>query len=191
MSTAVVDDRAVVEPAPAEPMAAVPAAVVAVPVPVPAAPVEEPERELARLTPSMFSRYPFRCLAYVLLTVACLAAAGWAFATSNSTVGLVLVLCGLAVASRFAFWWMRMAGTLILITTRKVRIESGVWRREGAEIPLKDITSVHVEQGPLLSVMGVGDVMLTCDGGTKRQAALMGVPAPAAVAAVIQGGKAS
>jgi len=157
-----------------------------VPVVIAAPPPEEPERVISHVHLAMFRRYPLRCLAYGVAMVGLVSASVWAFAVDRQTLGTVFLALGVFVVARFLFWLIRMGRTVLVVTSRRVILEGGVFGREATEFALKDITDLHVQQGHVGALLDVGDLIIVSDNGTKRQAVVMAVPQPAAVAAHIR-----
>jgi len=176
-------------PAPvAIPVAAAPG--VSVPAALPADPVPEPEHEAARIRLAMFRRYPGRCMAYTLITLALLGGSAWAFAADVSWLGIMALLAGLFAAARFAVWTWKMNRTQLVITNRRVILESGLFARSATEFPLDDISGLHVEQTAMGHMLDVGDMVIVCEKGARSQAIVMALPSPAAVANLIRDQKA-
>ena len=180
---------------PAAAPAAIPVAAVAVPVPVeqPVTPPPPPEeRELYRFHTSMGRRYPLRCAAYLLLTLAALATGVWALSQDHQTWGLVLIGVGIFLGARFAFWAARMGATSLIVTTRRVILETGVMFRHASEFPIEAVNDIQVDQTVMGRLLNIGDlVIISQSGEDKRQMVVMALPNPVAVAEAIRGAKAS
>jgi len=173
--------------------AAVPVAAVAVPVPVehPVTPPPPPEeRELYRFHTTMGRRYPLRCATYLLLTLAGLATGVWALSQDHLTFGLVLIGVGIFMGARFAFWAAKMGATSLIVTNRRVILETGVIFRHASEFPIEGVTDIQVDQSVLGRVLNVGDLVIVNGADKdKRQMVVMALPNPVGVAEMIRAAK--
>src|SRR5687768_10863041 len=128
---------------PPEAPQAIPVAAPAVAV-VPAVPAEPPpEENLFAVHPSMLRRYPLRCAAYVVLAVAAVAAGTWALTQNRTWFGVMLLLVAAFLLGRFAYWYAKMSATALLVTTRRVVLQSGVLSQQGSEFPLESVTDIQ------------------------------------------------
>jgi membrane protein YdbS with pleckstrin-like domain len=177
----------VAAPLPPAPVAAAPVPV-STPVPAAATPpavaapvVEQPESAGEQIHVSMVRRYPGRCLAYFVVTVAAIAGIVWSLDQDYNILAMVIGGVLAFVAFRFGTWWLRMHNTTLTITDRRCIIETGLFTREAAEIGRKDVIDVHVSQGPIMRLLNVGDLVIRSDAGTRKEIVLMAVPDPDAV----------
>jgi hypothetical protein len=164
------------QPLPAQPVA---------PAPAPAPPVEPtlpPEEVLEVVRVSMWRRYPLRCLAYLVVTVASAVGAIIALTQNLNLVAAIAAVVLLVTLVRFVPWWLRMRNTTLTITTRRVILEKGVWHREASEFERGDLIDVRVSQSGLMRLFNVGDLVISSDVDSKKQSVLMAVPDPATVA---------
>ena len=156
----------------------------AAPLAHPASEVKEEPVQVVHL--SMFRRYPFRCTVYILATIAALAGflvlliAGWRI--------LALACLGAAgfVAFRFGSWWLRMKHTTLTITNLRSILESGVFTRQSAVLPLSEVEDVKVNQTFVQRLLHVGDLVLTDRKTAAPRMVVMAVPTPQGVAEVIR-----
>jgi hypothetical protein len=169
--------------------AAPPAPAVAPPPPAPAAapavvpaPTVPDDQPLEVIRVSMGRRYPLRCLIYLVLV-------------AGSSVGIILflsqglnVLAGISAAVllvvllRFVPWWLRMRNTLLMITNRRVMLETGVLHHEATEFERGELIDVRVLQHGLMRLFDVGDLVITSGSAAKKEVVLMAVPHPEEVA---------
>jgi uncharacterized membrane protein YdbT with pleckstrin-like domain len=160
-----------------------PAAPQAIPVATPAAPVvpaePPPEQNLFVVHPNMLRRYPLRCIAYAVLTVASVAVGTWALTENRTWVGVFLLLVAAFLVGRFAYWYAKMNATALLVTNRRVVLQSGVLSNQSSEFPLETVNDIQVDQRFLGRLMDVGDIVITAGG---RQMVMMAVEQPLAVA---------
>src|SRR5438128_852214 len=135
MTTAAVPET----PPQAIPVAAVP------PAPAPEAatpPAPPPERELYLITVSMLRRYPLRCLAYLAGVLGLFGLAAYSNTQEQPMLALVLLAAGTLVTVRFVYWWVRMHNTSMLVTSRKLMLQSGVFIRQATDFPLHDVNDI-------------------------------------------------
>jgi len=157
---------------------------VAVPVPVPTpgtpatppAPPPEEVRSVARI--GMFRRYPVRCLCYIVAILGLITATAWAFGQDQTTWGLVALVAAGLVAARFLYWFLTVQYTSLVVTNRRVMVETGLFTREASEVPLKSITGIQIEQDVVQALFGVGDLIINCEKGSKQQMLVLGVIGP-------------
>jgi len=146
---------------------------------MPMPPVEVP-LEIVRV--SMWRRYPFRCLAYLLVILASIAAIAATLSQQmNVVAGIAAVVLALTLY-RFVPWWLRMRNTTLTITTHHVVLETGIFHREATEFERRDVTDVRIAQGGLMRLFDVGDLVITVNARNPKQFVLMAVPDPATVA---------
>jgi uncharacterized membrane protein YdbT with pleckstrin-like domain len=160
-----------------------PAAPQAIPVATTVPPEPPPEQNLFVVHPSMCRRYPLRCAAYVVLTVASLGVGIWTLIENRTGIATLLLLLAAFLVGRFAYWYAKMSATALVVTNRRVAIQSGVLSNQSSEFPLEAVTDIQVDQGFLGRLMDVGDLVITA-GATadKRQMVMMAVEQPLAVA---------
>jgi hypothetical protein len=144
------------------------------------------EEEIARIPLSMFRRYPFRLLAYLLLTGAGVALLVYGIATDR----LVLQLAGVGAVAftlyRLLAWWLRVKSTSVTLTNQRCLLQMGLFRKRAAEVQLEHVTDVQVRQSLFGRILNVGDVVLVSDEGEMKQVLLLGVPDPRSFAEKIQ-----
>lgn len=173
--------------------AAVPAQPAVAPAPVagaPAAPAQPaPEQIVAVGRLSLVRRYPLRFLAYLALTVALITATSWAFSQDRITLGLVALAGAAFVAGRFLYWFLTVQNTTLVVTNRRVIVESGVFSREAAEMPLAEVNNLQVEQDVIQAFLDVGDVAIICDKASRRELLVLGLMAPQAMVGHIRAAK--
>jgi hypothetical protein len=158
--------------------AAAPAVVLA-PVPPPA---EVPETVVQTVRLAMLRRYPFRCLAYTILTLAGLIAFIYFMVTDRYIVGLMCLGLGAAVLFRFILWHLHMSNTVFTITNRKCDLESGIFTKKHTELALSEIQDIQVSQTFVQGIMDVGDLVLVNKKGDAQRVIIMAVPSPKEVA---------
>jgi membrane protein YdbS with pleckstrin-like domain len=143
---------------------------------VPAA--EVPESAGEAINVSMVRRYPARCLAYAVVIVASIAAAVWCL---NSGYNLMAAVPGgvlLYLLVHVGAWWLRMRNTTLLVTDRRIVVETGLFTRHRTEFALKDVSDVLVAQDPIMRLFDVGDLVIRGDKGGHKEIVLMAVPHP-------------
>ncbi len=153
----------------------------------PAQPATEPPEEIIQtVRVAMFRRYPFRCLGYILFLVASLGGVLIA-AMNDSTTWVVICLVLTAVlAGRLFWWWLRMQNTLLTITNKRCILESGVFTKKVADLPVTDIEDIQIHQSFVQDMLNVGDLTLLSHKGELQRFVIMAVPAPKDVAARIR-----
>jgi uncharacterized membrane protein YdbT with pleckstrin-like domain len=137
----------------------------------------------------MFRRYPLRCLAYLVIALGLITATAWAFTAERTTLGLVALIAAALVVGRFIYWSVAMSATAVIVTNRKVTVETGVFTREATEVPLKEITSIQIEQDAIQGVLGVGDLAIQCERGSKQAVLVLGLWAPEVIVQQINAAK--
>jgi uncharacterized membrane protein YdbT with pleckstrin-like domain len=143
---------------------------------------EAPDTIQEHVGVSMVRRYPLRCFAYFVVTVALIAGVVWSLMGDYTWLPMI---CGgvLAfVAFRFGTWWLRMHNTALTITERRVIVETGLFSRNTAEVARKEVYDVLVSQGPVMRILGVGDLVIRSTAGGPREIVIMGLPEPGIVA---------
>jgi uncharacterized membrane protein YdbT with pleckstrin-like domain len=151
---------------------------------VPATPPEPPPEEtLFVVHPNMVRRYPLRCAMYAVLTLAAVALSVWAFSADYTLIGAALLGLGAFLVGRFAFWYARMNATALVVTNRRVILETGAVTRQASEFALDAVTDIEARQGFLCRMLNVGDLIITTGTNSdKRQMVMMAVEQPLAVA---------
>jgi membrane protein YdbS with pleckstrin-like domain len=90
--------------------------------------------------------------------------------------GLILAVLALAVLARvLGFPVLRWRTTQYELTSRRLRMRSGIIGREGKDIPLSRITDVSFETGPLDRVFGAGTLVVESP-GERGQVRLAHIP---------------
>jgi hypothetical protein len=131
---------------------------------------------------SMWRRYPFRCLVYILLIAASSIGAVIAVTQDLNVVALVCAAVLVLALCRFVPWWLRMRNTLLTITDRRCVLETGILHREATEFDRGDLIDVRVAQSGLMRLFNVGDLIISSDVDARKEFVLMAVPHPATVA---------
>jgi uncharacterized membrane protein YdbT with pleckstrin-like domain len=131
----------------------------------------------------MWRRYPFRCLAYLLVIIASALGAIVALSQNLNVVAVIAAVVLLLAVLRFVPWWLRMRNTTLTITNRRVILETGLWHRAATEFERGALIDVRVAQGGLMRLFNVGDLVISSDVDARKQSVLMAVPDPATVAA--------
>jgi hypothetical protein len=155
----------------------------------PAQPTKAPadvEAELVDVHPLLFRRYPFRGVAYAIMSVVGLGllCAGVVKGTWwLGVLGAALVGYGLY---RLVVWWLRMLGTSVTVTTKRTLLRTGFFDGHITEIPHSEVAEIEVHQNLLGRLMGVGDIALVHQGMDRRGIVLMGIPDPENVAQQIR-----
>jgi len=148
--------------------------------PAPASTSAEMPLEIIRV--SMWRRYPFRCMAYLLLVVASSIGAIVALSQEMNVLAGIAAAVLLLTLYRVVPWWLRMRNTLLAITTHRVILETGVFHREATEFERSDVVDVRISQSWLMRLFNVGDLVITIDSRARKQFVLMAVPDPTTVA---------
>lgn len=147
---------------------------------------QEAETDLLTVHPMMFRRYPFRCIAYALMSVVGL---GFLLA-SLIKGGLVFGLLGLAMVGfgtfKLVVWWLRMIGTSVTLTTKRTLLRTGALHSQLTEVPHSQVADIEVHQTLFNRLMGVGDIALVAHPDEKKGILLMGLPNPEDIAQQIR-----
>jgi hypothetical protein len=130
----------------------------------------------------MWRRYPFRCLAYVLVIAGSAIGAIVAVSQGYSVLAVIAGVVLLLALFRFVPWWLRMRNTRMIITDRRCILETGVFHRASIEFQRGDLIDVQVAQSGLMPLFDVGDLVISSDVDARKQFVLMAVPHPAVVA---------
>ena len=154
---------------------------VATPVVAPTA-ADAPETTLQTVRLSMFRRYPFRVLGYVLLIVAALVGVILSIVHDNLFVLVLSAAAGAFVLYRLLAWWVRMQNSRLMLTSKRVIIETGVFTTQTTEMPVTDVDDIQIHQTWLQRVLDVGDLTLLSKKGETQRFIIMAVPSPRAVA---------
>jgi membrane protein YdbS with pleckstrin-like domain len=172
----------------AQPVAQAPAAVQAVAqpvapaaaaVPVTVVPAEEaPESPGEMIRLSMARRYPGRCLGYLLAVLACVVSVVWCLNVGYVYVAAVPGVVLLYLVVHVGRWWLRMRHTTLVITDRRVIVETGVLTKESTEVTRKDVRDVLVAQDPIMRLLDVGDLVIRTQAGKQKDVVVMAVPHP-------------
>lgn len=145
---------------------------------------EDPEGPPHVIHLSMWGRYPFRCLTYLLAELGCLAGViygvheGWHLLTVPSAVLMAVV------GGKFFLWWLRMRCTVLTITNKRLILTSGVFSKTTKEFELARIVDFNIHQTLLMRWLNVGDLAVV---GANAQVVIMAVPDPHGVIAFLQG----
>jgi membrane protein YdbS with pleckstrin-like domain len=101
-----------------------------------------------------------------ILAMACIAVSGLAFSRNYPAGGLILLL----VAAVFAIWiYGEYVSSNFVVTTHRVLIRVGLFRRRSLEIFLSNVESIGVEQSFFERMFGCGNLIVTGTGGTKER----------------------
>jgi len=149
---------------------------VAVAAAVPAAEAPESPGEVIHV--SMMRRYPGRCLAYLLLILACIASAVWCLNVGHVYLAILPGVVLLYLLVHVGAWWLRMRNTTLVITDRRCIIGTGVLTRQATEVARKDVRDVLVAQDPIMRLLDVGDLVIRTQAGKQKDLVLMAVPHP-------------
>lgn len=117
--------------------------------------VQKTERDLYRAHPSMFRNRPVAFIVSVLL----IPAAG---------LGLLILL----------IWWLRVLGTTITITNKRIVFRKGILSKYTNEIYLTDVRNVQVSQGVFQRMLGVGNVGVSTAAQADMEIYVAGIPDP-------------
>ncbi|MCI0642519.1 MAG: PH domain-containing protein [Gemmataceae bacterium] len=151
-----------------------------------APPAAEAEKELCKLSPVMFRRYPFRCAGYGILAVAGLVAVLTGLIT-GSMFWLIVGLAGAGFAAyRLLVWRLRVRSTTVTITSKRCVVESGLLSKNTTEVPRNALQDIQIVQTPFQSFFNVGDIVLVSKNGDTQRVVLMAVHDPKAVAGLLQ-----
>jgi len=111
----------------------------------PAQPAKEPsdvEADLVDVHPLLFRRYPFRGVAYALLSVLGLGLLCAGVVNGTWWVGVLgagMVGYGLY---RLIVWWLRMLGTSVTVTTKRTLLRTGFFQGQITEIPHGQVAEI-------------------------------------------------
>jgi len=161
------------------------AAPAAAPAPAPP-PVDVPEAVVQTVRLAMLRRYPFRCLAYTILTLAALIGFIYFMVENWFVMALLCLGLGGVVLFRFIAWYLHMSNTTFTITNKKCVLESGIFQKQYTELGLHDIQDIQVSQDFLQGILNVGDLVLVNKKGDAQRVIVMAVPSPKEVAHKIQ-----
>jgi uncharacterized membrane protein YdbT with pleckstrin-like domain len=144
---------------------------------------EVPEGEPQVIKLSMFRRYPFRCLGYLLLAAASVALMVYGEQKEWYWLAILGVLVLAISGGRFFVWWLRMVRTSLTLTNRRLILTTGVFARDSIEFELHRINDYHISQSLLMRLLDVGDLAIV---SSERRVVVMAVPDPQAVVAFLQ-----
>ena len=95
------------------------------------------------------------------------------FTLTDGTLGQVLGWAALAFVVGSAHWLVKSyaewSTTNFVVTNHRVIYRSGVFAKDGIEIPLDRVNNVMSSQGFVERVLGAGDVMIESGGETGQQ----------------------
>lgn len=154
---------------------------VAAPVVAPTA-NDAPETTLQTVQLSMVRRYPFRVLGYVLLLAAALVGVVLSIVHDQTFWLVVAAAVGAFVLYRLVAWWIRMQNSKLVLTSKRVIIETGVFSKQTTEMPVSDVADIQIHQTWLQRLLEVGDLTLVSKAGESQRFIVMAVPAPRALA---------
>ena len=83
-------------------------------------------------------------------------ASGFVLGWPVSAIGAALLAVAAAVALRAVWRWDR---THVVLTTEKLFVVHGTWRRRAAAVRLERVGAIEIEQGLLGRVLGYGTVV--------------------------------
>ncbi len=96
-------------------------------------------------------------------------------------LSLILILaCAVWLLARFVSW----ISTNFVVTNQRVIFRTGVFAKQGIEIPLDRVNTVHFSQGVLERVLGAGDLMIE-SAGTEGQQRFTDIRDPSRVQGLI------
>jgi len=150
-----------------------------------AQPLQDPsaiETELIDVHPLLFRRYPFRGVAYALLSVVGVGLLCAGVVKGVWWIGLLgMVMVGFGLC-KLGSWWLRMLGTSVTVTTKRILLRSGFFHGQLTEIPHGEVAEIEVHQNLLNRLMGVGDLAIVHQTKDRIGILLMGLPNPEDIA---------
>jgi hypothetical protein len=149
-------------------------------------PAADAENEVAVVHLAMFRRYPLRCLGYALVVLLGAVAVVWGLVTDSWFLWVVGLVFGGLAAFRLLAWALRMNHTVLRVTSRRCVVETGVFKKQAAEIALTNVAEVNVLQRWPLNWLNVGDLLLKSKTPEVKHVLVMAVPDPNGVAAQIR-----
>jgi len=146
----------------------------------------EIETELVSVHPLMFRRYPFRSLVFALASLVGLGLLLAGLVKGTLWVGLLgLVLVGYGMY-RLGYWWLRMLGTSVTVTTKRTLVRTGVFHSQITEVPHAEVADIEIQQTLLNRLLGVGDLAIVHQAPDTKGILLMGLPHPEQIAQQIR-----
>ena len=91
--------------------------------------------------PAMFRAHPFWFILFVLLIAA-------------SGIGLLILL----------YWYIKTRATALTVTEHELMYERGILSKDRLSVSLRHVRSVHVTQGFVNRVLGVGTIQISTAG---------------------------
>lgn len=149
-------------------------------------PGDEPEHELCTFHLSMFRRYPWLCLGYLLIIAVGFAGTMWMWLRGWEWLSLIC-LGGTAFAFvRLGLWWLRIARTTLTFTNKHAILKTGVFSREANTIALDHLADFHLHQPLLMRWLNVGDLAIVSSLPQEQQLVIMSLHDPQAAARILQ-----
>ncbi len=149
-------------------------------------PGNEPEAEVRSFHLSMFRRYPWLCLGYLLVMTVGLVATIWLWLDSWEWLSLIC-LGGTAFASmRLGLWWLRMNRTTLTFTNKRAILKTGVFSQDINTIELEHLADYHLHQSLLMRWLNVGDLAIVSAQPSEQQIVIMALPEPEAATRILQ-----
>jgi hypothetical protein len=176
---------AVVPPGPKAPMAAAPPRPGEMALPV-TTPGNEPEQDVRTFHLSMFRRYPWRCLGYLLVVTAGVGGAMWLWLRDWQWLSMISLGVGAFAFLRLAIWWLRMHRTTFTLTNKRAILRTGVFSQDSAAIELQNLADYHLHQSLLMRLLNVGDFAIVSAQPHEQQIVIMALPDPEAATRILE-----
>ena len=144
------------------------------------------EKELLRRHPAMFRKRPFSFSSLLLLGVASLVGSLWSSRSENTSLVVALAVLAAAVAVAFLVWWIRVLHTLLIVTTKRLTLRTGILSKATTEVRHQDILNLQVNQNVLERMLGVGNLAASSAGQDSIEIVATGIPRPQQIADLIR-----
>ncbi len=123
------------------------------------------EKTLYEAHPAMFRSEPIGFILCVILSV----------------VGIGLLI--------FLFWWLRVLGTRLTVTSERTILRRGILSKHINEVYHSDIRNVRISQSFLQRIFDVGTISIASAGSGDAEIVVSGMRSPGQVKAILDQGR--
>jgi phage FluMu protein Com len=135
-----------------------------------------PEQTIVRVRTAMFRSHPFAFLLCLLIVIGGIAGA---IVLGGATPGAIACwVVAAAAALYFAQWKIRLMGSALEITNKRVIERVGLFSRFTSEVAHRDIRNIQVTQSFFERIMNVGKIGVSSAGQNDIEVVLKDVPNP-------------
>jgi putative membrane protein len=92
--------------------------------------------------------------------------------------GIVCAPKAIITLGFYLIWW---AANKLVVTDRRVYIESGVLRKSERSVPLSNVQDVTVEQGLMGQIFGYGTIRIESAGGPETEIVMANIHDPGGI----------